>query len=121
MPKLVAVLEYPQGQSAEHRGAGGNESEANCRGDVGKAEEAIAKAVDHIKERIEVRQSLPERRQGVDRVENAREKGQGHDQKILERRQLVELVGHDTGDKPQRAENGAAEQGERQRPQRMLQ
>src|SRR5690349_15670318 len=62
---------------------------------VRQAEKAVAEPVDHIEERIEMRQRLPERRQRMDRVEDAGQERQRHDDEILECRQLVEFVGPD--------------------------
>src|SRR6202171_1344599 len=117
--QLIAALEYPKRQGAQRAAGPGNDREAQARLNVGKPEKAVAKTVDHIEERIEMRQRLPERRQGVDRVENARQERQRHDQEILKRGELVELVRPDAGKEPEHAEDHAAEQGKCERPQRM--
>src|ERR1700687_5334451 len=116
---LIAALEYPKRQGAQRAAGPGDDREAQARLDVGKPEKAVAKAVDHIEERIEMRQRLPERRQGMDRVEKARQKSQRHDQEILKRGELVELVRPDAGKESEHAEDHAAEQGKCERPQRM--
>jgi hypothetical protein len=66
------------------------------------AEEAVAEAVDHVEDRIQVRDRLPERRQRVDGVEHAGQEGERHHDEILEGRELVELVGPDAGDDAER-------------------
>src|SRR5205085_5200413 len=99
----------------------GDHEEARRRGDIRQSEEAVTKAVDHIEERIEMRQRLPERRQAVDRIEHTGQEGERHDEEVLKRRQLVELVGPDAGEETENAENRTAEHREGERPQRMLQ
>src|SRR5512143_4073588 len=90
--QLVPAREHRERDRGHDERRGGDQGEASLRRDVREAEEAVAEAVDHIKERIEMRQRLPERRQRVDRVEDAREKRERHDQEVLERGELVELV-----------------------------
>ena len=96
-----------------------DDGEAQRRRHVGQPEEAIAKPVNHIEERIRVRQRLPERRQRMDRVEHAGQKRERRDQEILERRELVELFGPEAADEPERAEDRAAEEREASGPERM--
>src|SRR6185503_1148840 len=119
MPKLVAALEHDQRYRAQCRAEEDDDREARRGCYIRQAEKAVAEAVDHIEERIEMRQRLPERRQRMDRVENAGQERQWHDDKILECRQLVEFVGPDSRDQSEDAQDGAAEQRERDRPQRM--
>src|SRR3954447_15368120 len=116
---LVAALQQQQREPGQHDAAHADDGEADDGGHVRETEEAVAEAVDHIEERIEVRQLLPEWRQRVHRVENARKKRERHDQEVLECRDLVELVGADASDQSQSAEDPAAEQGKGDGPQCM--
>src|SRR5579884_1844507 len=52
MPKLVACCEHRKRQRRESDGRRRDEGERDRRGDVGEAEEAVTKPVDHIKERV---------------------------------------------------------------------
>ena len=97
--------------------AAADDDQAGSRRNIRQAEKAVTKAVDHIEERIEARQRLPERRQRMDRIENAREKRQWQDEEILECGELVELLRPDSGDQPERGEERAAQKREGQRPQ----
>src|SRR5690349_23894349 len=119
MTQLPAAREQGERDDREAGGARRDHTEAHERRHVGQPEEAVAEAVDHIKERIEMRQRLPERRQRMDRVEHARQKRERHDQEVLERSKLVELVGRNARYYTQRSENRAAQYGERQREQWM--
>ena len=80
-----------------------DDRQAQPRRHVADAEEAAAEAVDHVEERVQVAHRLPERRQRVHRIEHAGEEGHRHDDEVLERRDLVELLGPQPGDQPQRA------------------
>src|SRR5699024_10869017 len=55
------------------------------------AEKTVAKTVNHVEKRIEIRGLLPECRQRMNRVEHAGEKTHRHDEKVLERGQMIEL------------------------------
>src|ERR1700720_2192271 len=60
MPKLVPALEQEQRQRRQTEAENPHDDEACLRRNVGESEEAVTKAVDHIEERIEMRQRLPE-------------------------------------------------------------
>lgn len=68
-----------------------------------------------------MRHLLPERRQRMYRIKHTGQERQRHDDEILERRHLVELVRPDTGNDAEGAEQRAAEYREYQRPQWLLQ
>src|SRR4030095_7825666 len=82
-------------------------------------EKAVAESVDHIEERVEAGCRLPERRQRMDRIERAAQEREWNDDEMLEHGELVELVRPHAGQQSERAKDGAAEQRENERPQRM--
>src|SRR6266536_6124749 len=112
VPQLVPALQQEQRERRQAEAENPHDAEACFRRNVGKPEKAVTKAVDHIEERIEMRQRLPERRQAVNRIEHTRQEGERHDEKILKSRQLVELVGPDAGKQSQCAQNRTAEHRE---------
>ena len=61
----------------------------------------MACPVDQIKYRVHTTQEFHRRRQGLDRIERARQKRQGRHNKVGDRRHLIELVGIDPGNDPQ--------------------
>ena len=65
-----------------------------------------------------MRDCQPERRQFLNRIEHAGQKCCRHDQEVLERGQLVELLGPDTGDHAHRTQDRRAQQREHDDPQR---
>ena len=77
---------------------------------------SVAEAVDHVEDRVQMRDGLPEGGQRMDRVEHARQERERHDDEVLERRKLVELVGPDPRNHPERTENAAAQKSEHQHP-----
>ena len=111
-------FERQRGQQYERRQYDGKTEQ---RTHVRDTEKTVAKTVDHVKERIEVRQGLPEHRQRVNRIKHTAQEGERHDDKILETGKLIELVGPQPGDDAERGERGAAEHGERQQHQRAVQ
>src|SRR2546428_7089038 len=112
MPELPPAREQRERHERKPGGAGPDDGKAQPGRRVGKAEEAVAEAVDHIKERIEMRHRLPERRKRPDRVEHPGQEREWDDHEILECGELVELVGPDAGDQPEHAQDRAAEQRE---------
>src|SRR5689334_14307236 len=85
--QLPAAREQRERDAGEYHRGGRDQREAPRGVDVGQAEEAVAETVDHIKERVEMRQRLPERGQRMDRVEHAGQERERHDQEILECRE----------------------------------
>src|SRR6478736_5922933 len=68
--EFPAAPEQRERRNRQHDAGHRNHGEAGPWGHVRNAEESVAEAVDHIKERIPTRQRLPERRQRVDRIEH---------------------------------------------------
>src|SRR3989454_3185858 len=95
IPQLVPGLEQPEADQADDRKAYPEHRQAGIRRHVGSPEEAIAKAIDHVKERVGVRQLLPEAGQRMNRIEHAGKKAERHDDEVLKRRQLIDLFGDD--------------------------
>src|SRR5882672_9562393 len=119
VPQLVPA---PQQRERRPRDEGKERrchAEAAQRMDVRNAEEAEAEAVDHVEERVEMRQPLPERRQGVNRVEHTGQERERHDQEILKGSDLVDLLGTDASHHAERTQHGASTEGEEEYPQRM--
>src|SRR5207244_13423854 len=92
VPQLVPALQQEQRERRQAEAENPHDAEACFRRSVGTPEKAVTKAVDHIEERIEMRQRLPERRQAVDRVEHHGQGSERHDQEIMECGALVEFV-----------------------------
>ena len=112
-------MQQPHGQQRQQQPRRRHDAQRQPRIDVGLPEEGIAEAVHHVEERIGVRGHLPERRQRMHRIEHARQEGERHHQEVLERRDLIELLGPDGRHQPQRAQNAAGSQRKDQHPQRM--
>src|SRR2546430_9403117 len=93
VPQLVAALQQEQRERRQAEAENPHDAEACFRRNVGEPEKAVTKAVDHIEERIEMRQRLPERRQAVNRIEHAGQESERHDQGNLERGELGAFVG----------------------------
>src|SRR6185503_2050927 len=118
--QLVAGGEHPERAGGNERQAYSEDGEAYSRRDVGDAEKSVAETVDQVEERVCVRSREPQLRQGMHRVEHAGEKSKGHDDEVLERRELVDLLGQDAGDQAERAEERGAEDREAEHPERRL-
>src|SRR5687767_7411535 len=82
--------------------AGGEEhqrhAEADRDADVGMPEKAPAEARHKIEHRVEQADRLPDRRQHVDRIETAAEKGKRRDDEQRNELQLLEIGGPDADD-----------------------
>src|SRR5436305_15148457 len=104
MPELVARSEKQECGRGYGQEGGKNYRKAGKRREIRGAEEAVAEAVDHIEEGVGMRQPLPERRQRMDRVEDAREKRERHDDEVLKCRHLIDRAGPHAGDEAERAE-----------------
>src|SRR6185503_14244518 len=114
MPDLVADPQEMQAHGADDRQAGGDHSETQPWRDVTGPEEAVAEAIDHVEERVEVAHLVPDRRQRLHRVEHAREERHRHDDEVLEGRDLVELLRPQARDQAERShERGAGDREER--------
>ena len=109
VPQLVPALQQEQRERRQAEAENPHDAEACFRRNVGKPEKAVTKAVDHIEERIEMRQRLPERRQAVDLVEHAGQERERYDDEVLECGELVEFVGGNAGDQTQRAQDCASQ------------
>src|SRR3989454_8611963 len=118
IPQLVPGLEQPEADQADDQKAYSEHRQAGVGRHVGRAEEAVAKAIDHVKERVGVRQLLPEAGQRMNRIEHAGKKAERHDDEVLKRRQLIDLFGDDAGDQAERPEQRGSEQRERECPER---
>src|SRR6266850_6675514 len=117
VPQLVTALEHRERHSGSHSQEGRDDSQAPKRVDVGDAEEAVAESVNHVEKRVEMREPLPEGGERMDRVEHSREKGERHDEEVLEGGDLVDFLGPDSGDHSERAQYGASAESERDDPQ----
>ena len=118
MAEFIPRPQHGEGDSRQNCEAGRNHDQAGLWCNVRCPEKAVPEPVNHVEKRVEVRKRLPEGRQGVNRVEDARKEGERHDDEVLKRRQLVELVGPDSRNQTQGAEYRAAEQRKRRQPQR---
>src|SRR6266498_425458 len=58
VPQLVAALQQVQRQRRQAEAENPHDHETRLRRNVGQPEKAVAKAVDHIEERVEMRQRL---------------------------------------------------------------
>src|SRR5437773_3309813 len=121
VPELPSARQQCECNRCEQCSTHGNDSETKEGRSIGQTEKPIAKAVDHIKERVEMRHHLPNRRQRVNRIEHTGQKRKRHDDEILERSELIELVRPDAGDEAENAEDRAAEQRKGERPEWMRQ
>src|SRR5512139_3043570 len=119
--EFVAALQQRQGNRGYCHKAGTCDQQAGPGVGVGLADEGVAEAVDQVEHRVDARDGLPERRQRMDRIEHAGQEGERQDEEVLERRQLVVLLGPDAGDDADRAHDGAGQQRIRQQPERMRQ
>src|SRR5712691_9530393 len=117
IPQSVPRPEQPEADQADDQKAYPDYRQAGIRRHVGGAEEAVAKAIDHVKERVGVRQLLPETGQRMNRIKHAGKKGERHDDEVLKRRQLVDLFGENTGDQAKGTEQRGSEQREREYPE----
>lgn len=117
MAEFIPRPQHGEGDSRQNCEAGRNHDQAGLWCNVRCPEKAVPEPVNHVEKRVEVRKRLPEGRQGVNRVEDARKEGERHDDEVLKRRQLVELVGPDSRNQTQGAEYRAAEQRKRRQPQ----
>src|SRR5690242_4620514 len=98
MSQAIPLLQHEERERRKGQRRAAHDDEARLGGYVRLPEKAVAKPVDHIEERVEVRHPLPELGQRMDRVEDAREKRERQDQEVLERGDLVELLGADARD-----------------------
>src|SRR5260221_8063810 len=119
VPKLVTALEHRERHSRNHGQENRHHGQTSKRVDVRDPEEAVAKPVNHVEKRVEMREPLPESRERMDRVEHPRKEGERHDEEVLEGGDLVDFLGPDSGDHPERAQYGASKESERDDPQRM--
>ena len=108
--QFIARGQHAEQQSRQRRVDRQHDRDADRQRAVGVADEAVAEAVDHVEERVEVRQPARRRRQPVDRIEGAGQEGQRRDDEIGHRRDVVELLRPDAADD--------AEQRQQQRGQR---
>src|SRR5687767_15450044 len=69
--QLVAGFEQHKARRRHREECGRDQRQADARGDIGGAEEAVAEAVDHVEKRIAMRKRAPHGRQRVDGVEHA--------------------------------------------------
>src|SRR5664279_5516837 len=116
---LVADAKQMQTKAADDSKARRHHGQARPRRHVADAEEAVAKAVDHVEERVEVAHRLPHGRQRLHRVEDAGEKGHRHDEEVLEGGDLVELLCPEPGDEAERAHQRRPGQRENDHPERI--
>src|SRR5262245_46928077 len=119
VPQLVSAPEHRERQPRDDGEESHDHDEASEWVHVRDAEEAVAETVDHVEEGIDVRNTLPEGGERMDRVEDPRKECEGHDQKILEGGDLVDLLGPDARHHPERAQNGASAESERDDPHGM--
>src|SRR4051812_25374919 len=117
-PQLVAGFQKKKGDERYDNQARADHPRAKERRHVGDAEEAVAKAVDHVEKRVGVRKPAPEIRQRVDGVEHAGKHRRRKDDEILEYRHLVDLFRPDRGKQAERPEQRGAENREGQAPER---
>src|SRR6478735_4819723 len=82
---LVADLQQMEAHATHDSERTAHDRQAEPRRHIARAEEAVAKSVDHVEERIEVADLAPDRRQRLDRVEDAGEESHRHDDEVLER------------------------------------
>src|SRR5580765_3074078 len=119
VPQFVSASEHDQRQPRDHDEKNRDHGDAAQRMYVRHPEETVSESIDHVEERVEMRKPLPERRERMDRVEHTRKKRQRHDQKILERGDLIDLLRPDAGHHAERAQNGASEERKGENPQRV--
>src|SRR2546422_3857979 len=101
IPQLVARLQEEKSNQRYGNEAHRDYRKARRRRDIRNAEETVAEAVDHVEEGVGVRQPQPEFRQRVDGIEHAGEKGERHDDEVLERGHLVDFFRQDSGHQAQ--------------------
>src|SRR5215510_7968660 len=107
--QLVAACKQTHREHSQHHEKGGDDREAHERIDIRLAEKTVAKAVDHVEERIEPRHLAPAGRQRMRRIEHTRQERERHDDEVLERGELVELLGPDAGHHAEGTENRGPE------------
>src|SRR2546427_10039204 len=112
MPELPPAREQRERHERKPGGAGTDDGKAQPGRRVGKAEEAVAEAVDHIKERIEMRHRLPERRKRPDRVEHPGQEREGGEYEILGCGAPVRTAGPEAGGQARPAPARAAAHGQ---------
>src|ERR1700722_11504489 len=103
MTQFVTARQQAQGDSRKDDKKSANNAKAHKRIDVGHAEEAVSKTVDHVEERIQPRHFAPYWRQRMGGVNHARQESQRHDQKVLECCELVEFIGPYASDQSERS------------------
>ena len=64
---------------AECQQKAADQCQAKPGADIAYPKETVAKAVDHVEKRVEVRNGLPNIGERMNRVKHAREHGRGHD------------------------------------------
>src|SRR5574340_1473799 len=89
--EFVAATQQHQGNRGYCHKAGTGDQQTEPGGVVGLADEGVAEAVDQVEHRIGARDTLPERRQRMNRIEHAGQEGERQDEEVLERRELVVL------------------------------
>src|SRR5688572_9574843 len=94
-------------------------AEADADMHVGYAEEAPAEAADEIHDRVEQRDSLPDRRQHVDRVERAAKERQRREDQQRDELQLLEPLRPDADNEAEQAEGHGRQDQEGDHPERM--
>ena len=108
-PDFVTRLQEVQRQTCNGRECTKQQTKTQPRRDIAHPKKAIAKSIDHVKERVQVADLLPNQGQRMNRIEHARQEGHGHDHKILERRQLIKLFCPQACDQTQGAQEGGAQ------------
>src|SRR5216684_3882874 len=119
VPQPVTALEHRERHSGNRSQKSPHDGQTPKRVDVRDAEEAVAESVNHVEKRVEMREPLPEGGERMDRVEHPRKKGERHDEEVLEGGDLVDFLGPDSCNHPERAEGGTSAERERGNPQRM--
>src|SRR5487761_2376438 len=78
--QFITALEQREGDGGEHCQVGERDGQTPCGVDIGHAEKAVAKAVDHVEKWVELRHPLPERGQRGVRKEPPGQKRERHDE-----------------------------------------
>src|SRR5260363_383336 len=82
--EFITTRKQAQRQTCQRRAACTRNDQAGDWRKIGNAKKAITESVNYIEKRIQAGNGMPERRQGMDGIEHARQQGQRRNQKILE-------------------------------------
>src|SRR5258708_24381295 len=100
VPQPVTALEHRERHPGNHSQENRHHGQTPKRVDVRDPEEAVAKPVNHVEKRVEMRESLPESRERMDRVEHPRKKCERQHEEVLEGSHLANFLDPESYEHP---------------------